>query len=459
MPLSPNVQGTTKLKISNAVKLNAESPIPFEYGGIAFSALNGAKYLPFFAPDDRFFQTLLEARLLSVTQNACIHTKRNYCLGSGWTINNLATSKKIDPLFEAWAACINNKNETLNNIFTKAFGSHFCFGNTPVEIVRGTAGGKRFIKIYVRSPLECRLSLPNTEDSCEQVIISKHFKEKGIWYGLGKGSSGAITIPIYNALNKKNSWLKDGSVERTMLWIKNEMDGYSYYGLPSSISGLSQQVLEYEITRYNLDNLDNNMKPGGVILLQGNVTQEEANRLGKSIIHQHSGKGKRGRWIVMASEQGIESSKVEQLSVQQEGSFNELDHSATEKILFANEWDSVLAGLQHSSSNAMGKGNSYFLSVFKAKYNTVIKPAQEFILEQMLKPILSIYDEWMNTKWSSYNFSLQTNIPITAIDGTDSIDGMTVNEVRSAVGLPPLEDKQKGNMLLIELRKSGGTNV
>lgn len=56
MPSTPNVQGTTKLKISNAVKLNAESPIPFEYGGIAFSALNGARYLPFLLQMIAFFK-------------------------------------------------------------------------------------------------------------------------------------------------------------------------------------------------------------------------------------------------------------------------------------------------------------------------------------------------------------------------------------------------------------------
>lgn len=441
-------------RVNNAVQLDANRPIPFEYGGDTFNAVEGHGYIPFFAPNDNFFKVLLEARLLSVTNDACISTKRDYTLGEGWYITNLPEKQKVDAALEAWAKTINNKAESLNKLVAKCAGNWYTFGNIFIEVVRGSAGGKKFVKAYVHSPLECRLGKPNSEDIPEYVLKSKRFKENGIWFG---STESAIKIPIYNPLFPEKCWLKDGNVERTMLHIKNEYEGYEYYGMPSNVASLPQQVQEYEMVRYNLDDLENNMNPGGLVVLAGNVSQEEANKLGKAIIKQHTGKGKRGRWIVTASEAGIDGSKIEQFNTQKEGSFIEADKRTQEKIILANQWDALLAGL--TDSGTMGKGNAYILNLFRLKYKTAIQPVQKVLIDEFINRLVAIADAWQGTKWGAYEFGLQTNTPLSILDSETTIDTWTVNEVREEAGLQPFpENDPRGKVLIGELKK-GKQNV
>src|SRR5690606_37581069 len=120
-------------------------------------------------------------------------------------------------------------------------------------------------------------------------------------------------IPLYRS-GDRGSWVKDGAVERTFIWLKNEVTGFDFYGLPGSIASLLFQVLEYEGGRFNLDNVENNMVVDAILTLAGNLSPTEAQRISRQIISQHTGKGKRGRVAVVASEEGIRDSHLQNLS-------------------------------------------------------------------------------------------------------------------------------------------------
>lgn len=443
-----------KPPISNAVQLDAENPIPLQYGSGAFTHFNGGMYVPFLGSDDNFFNTLFEASILSTTHNACVNTKRNYCVGNG-LIN---TDKAQDTMFEKFKKevliSVNNKNQSLNKICSKAFGNHFRMGNTFIELVRGAVGGKKFVKAYVHIPQECRLSFPNAEDICENVYISKRFNKlaKGVFTLTGKETDIKI-LPIYNAREPKKSWKMDENklVERTVIHIKNDIEGYDYYGVPSAIGSLQQQVIEGDSARYNIDNLDNNMNPSGMLVLQGSLTQAESNKIGLRIIKQHTGKGKRGRVVVVSSESGIENSNFFQYNTQKDGSYIELDRRVEEKIITANEWDALLAGI---SSTGLGKGNSFLLSLFAIKNATVIKPAQNLIIDEFLTPFIKILDEHTGTKYSDIKLGLESSIPLSLLISDTTMDAWTIDEVRKLAGLEPCADTKKGEMLLGELKKS-----
>lgn len=437
---------TKKLSVSNAVQLDPSNPIPIEYNGEAFAPFSGGGYTPFIGNDDRFANTLLEARLLSLTCNACVTTKKDYAIGEGLTL--IDSNQKTDAEFEKFLKSCNNKNESLNTISEKAFDNFFTFGNCYLEIVRGSAGGKKFIKAYLRSQLECRLDVADEDDRHHEVIISKRFKNNGI-ISIGDDDR---RIKLFNPLFPSESWTKDvknKSIERTVIHIKNEVAGYESYGMPSNIASLPQQVQEYEMVRYNLDDLDNNMNPGGMLILKGNVSPEESTKIAKKIIQQHTGKGKRGRWVVISSEEGIDDGSVHQFNTQKEGSFLEMDRRVEEKIIFANGWDALLAGL--SSGSSLGKGNNYILNLFKIKYKTVIEPVQRKVFQEMIAPLFTICDAWMGTKWSDYQLQFLTNTPLSIIETDDTMNAWTINEVREEAGLPPLNDN-RGDMLFSDFK-------
>ena len=100
---------------SNVASLDVKNPIPFEPTGVSsafhFTARN-KKYLPFLAPKDNFFQLLLEAKLLSPTNNSCVNSKTNFCVGNGiYTKDN-----KENKDFSEFIKKVNKKGESLNKV-------------------------------------------------------------------------------------------------------------------------------------------------------------------------------------------------------------------------------------------------------------------------------------------------------------------------------------------------------
>lgn len=422
-------KGATKkpnVRVSAEVRLDPKNPIPLELGNIPFYAINGAKYIPFLDRKDIFFNTLLEARLQSTAQNACIVTKTNYSVGDGVYISNLPANQKPDKYWEEFFKYSNNKRQNFNRVYRLILENFLTFGNVPIEVVRGTVGNKKFLYVYIKNQLDCRLDWPDDYGDVNNMIISRYFRKKGF---LNLTEENCTKLPLYKAGpgSKKKYWYQDPkrkNIERTAIWLKNDIAGYDNYGLPSYIAALIFELLEYGGARFNLDNLENNMVVGGALILAGNLSQDEANRLGTKIIDQHTGAGKVGRIAVFASEEGIENSKFESFDTHKDGSYILQDDKAIQKIMLANEWDATLAGLSHS--NSLGKGNGYLNEVYQQKLKTVIKPLQRTILDGFISPLCEIADEWFGTSWSKYEIDVQ---PIKIVNDTTeantTVEGIT----------------------------------
>jgi hypothetical protein len=442
--------------VSNSAQIDAKNPIPFEYGGQSFAFRDTTKYIPFLHPDDNFAQTLLEARLLSTTQAACIDTKRDFCTGS---LVDTAGAE-FDSKITEWLQSLNLKNENARAITRAAFESHFQFGNTPIELVRFSVGGKKRFFIYVHNFLEWRLAAPDEDGIVREAVQSKLFLRRGIVSSIDYKTSR--TLPIYNPMESdRRNWLKVKGSERTLLWYKNAAAGYDHYGMPSSVSSLIYQVLEYKAARYNLDNFDNNMVIGGILALKGSLGQGEANRIGREIIKTHTGDGKRGRTAVVASEEGIEKSDFHEFNTTKDGSFKESDEIWSQKIIFANQWDAVLAGL--ISGNSIGKGAGFLSKIFEVKNNTVIRPAQEDLVEKVWTPIMKLAGDYMGFDSTKYTLGIKSNKGISAVSDIDITPAVKVNEAREAAGLP-LDESPNGEMYLGQLKQpatgsGGGNNV
>ena len=402
-----------KSRVTNKVTLDPRNPIPLELGNIPLSSVDGRRYIPFLSPKDNFFNTLLEARLQSTTQNACVVTKTNYTVGDGVVIRNLKDKQVADPQWLEFFKYSNNKRQGFNRVYRTIVETFLTFGNVPIEIVVGSAGKKKFLNIYVKNQLDCRLEWPDKNFEVNNLIVSRFFRKQG---SVTLTEENCTAIPLYKAGpgTKDKMWLEgkdaDGKptgVKRTAIWLKNDVAGYDYYGLPSYVSALINELQEYQGGRYNLDNLENNMTIGGMLILTGNLSEDEASKVSDTIINQHSGEGKRGRVAVVASEEGIDNSKYISYDTHKDGSFIELDDKAMQKIIFANEWDSVLAGLP--SGGGLGKGNGYLNEVYQQKLKTVIRPLHRLIHDSVIVPLCEIADAELGTKWSEYEIDVQTS--------------------------------------------------
>ena len=126
------------------------------------------------------------------------------------------------------------------------------------------------------------------------------------------------------------------------------------------------------------------------------------------------------------------------------------------KIINSNNWDETLYG-QHQSGGLGSNGFAYLSSIFDTKNKTVIEPAQETIMNDLISPFLEIYDAWCGTKWSEFDLGFRTVAP-TSFAGELLINRvLTKDEGREILGKPALEDKEKGSSFIDDSKTT--TNV
>ena len=441
----------SKGAVNNSVTLDAKNPLPIEFNSSIFTSLKGKRYVPFLNPTDNFAQLLTEAKLLSPTTLSCVSSKAQYCVGKGLMFKDVEVGKE-DPVFKAWAANVNRKQQSLNDIIKGAFDARFSTGNPFIQVVRGKVGGKKFVRLYLRNTMDCRLSYPDDDDICNSVYISKYFRKLGIW---GLNLTKTEEIPIYSPNMFDNPWARDEKGnEHTIFHLKNEVSGYDYYGMPSNIASLPQQILEYKNARYNLDNFENNLVIGGVMVVKGAMTDDEAKKVGKDIIYQHTGDGKRGRWVILSSESGLgDGVQIEEFTKQEEGSFIETDKHNAEKLFMSNQWNKLLIG--GSEQKSIGQGNSaYIRSVFDIANSTVITPEQETMIEKFINPLFQICDEWMGTDWSKQEVGFRVLQPVSFLGDINVNSIITVDEGREIIGKDKIGG-EKGDAIIAPSPKPG----
>ena len=443
-----DVKGETKFTVNNRVEIDPHDPIPIYYGGNVFRVVLGKRYIPFLAGKDNLPNLLLEARLSSVTQDRCIKNIVRAVIGNGISIKGIEPDK-INPDFAKWMKSVNNDNDTFDAFLSNALDGERAFGNQFIELVRGKFGKLKYLKAYNKNLLFCRLNEPDDYSNPTAVIQSKLLAKQGY---LPKQYQ-PLSVPLYsnNILDQKNCWVKvkgaDG--EHTMLHFMNKMSGVEYYGLPDSISGLRYQVLEGKAAQYNLDNLDNNMVLGGMLIFKASMTKEEAEAQAKEILMTHVGEGKTGRIAVISSETGLDAVDFKNFETSKDGSFIESDKMYEKKIIGANGWNAVLISV-NDAGKGLTSGGDYIRSIYDMIESMLLNPLRFKLINEVVKPIVSIWANWMEIpEVAEYEFEFLSSMPFSFLGELDPSTFMQVNEARSLGGLQP--DSTKEGLYIYEV--------
>jgi hypothetical protein len=443
-------EGTTTLRVLNSFadegQLSSKTQLPVDFGGEGLSTTKGYKYIPFFAPTDDLFRFLLEVRLLSPTQAGCISDKTFYSLGSGLEV-------KDQPFPPAFDKKINSDRETIDDICKVAFDSFYQDGNAFIEIVRTQVADKKYVQCYIHNNMDCRLETP-PEGSRRptHVIRSREFRKTGIHSWTDQKEIVRIPLWTEDPLATYDPWVKTkGGVERTMIHLKNRVNGVDFYGLPTNYSGLLNAILEYKDSRFNCDNFDNNMFIPGVLFVQGNLSEKEEKNLLQKTRSTHIGENKQQRVIVVSSEAGVSDTKFVPLQEKQEGHFITFDQHQEEKIIGANDWSRALRDMKQTGG--LGNGGDYVKNLFKMKFVSVIRPAQSIVLNNFVFPLMKIIDEFTGTKYYDLPWTFKPVTPA-SLDGMLDLNAvLTVDEGREELGREKLPDAEKGGLLIVEAKE------
>ena len=427
-------ESKTEYRPENSYDFNTEIGLPIDFSGRAFTSISNGGYFPFFAPKDNLFRKLLELRLLSPTQANCINDKTFYSVGAG-----LQVQDQVFP--EAFDKKINGKRQLIDDVLKGVFESFYQDGNDFIEVVRTEVAGEKYVHVYKHNNLDCRFAEPDEGCDPTHIIRSKEFRKDGIYRF--KKDDDPIKIPIWtdNPLNDSDVWMEDPNKPgtfRTILVVKNEVQGIDHYGLPSNFSGCMQAYLEYCVAHFNIDEFENNLFLAGVLTIMGQLSHVESKALLKDIRQSYSGKGKQRRIFTVSSEQGIGDTKFTPFTEKHEGHFVEFDRHNEGKIVSANGWSKELLDMHDKAG--LGKGGEYLAQLFKRKFHTTIIPVQQTVLNNFIFPLMQIIDEWKGTSFYDLPWTIKPVIPV-GLEGILDINSLlTVDEGRQEIGKGPIEN-------------------
>lgn len=433
------------LTVNNLIKLDPQNPIPIQYAGDSFAIVRGKKYIPFLGRDNNLPNLLLEARLTSPTQDACISSISSSVIGNGLSVLEIEEDK-IEPSFLEWMKCVNNDQDSFDDLLLGTIDGEREQGNQFIEVVKGGVGTKAFLKLYLHPFQYCRFAeLEKDQRVPSHVIISKMFAKRGHRIKIDDAQKVPLWSP--NKLDQATCWAKDENGNlRTMLHFKNEKKGIDYYGMPASISGLRYQVIEGKSAQYNIDNLENNMILGGMLMFKSAMTEAEALVNAEKIMLSHIGMGKTGRIAVISSESGLDDVRFEKYDTKNDGSYIELDKRIEKKLIACNNWHEVLIGL-NEGSGSLGNGNNYIRSIWYSKEASLLNPLRRKLTDKIVSPLIKIYAEVFNkAELLKYKFWFNSAMPFSFLGDVKPEQYVKVNEAREAAGLPQ-DDTMKDKYL------------
>lgn len=324
--------------------------VPDEKSDIELS-LTSDDYVAF-GSDNLFPQALIELMRNSSVHRGIINNKRIYSTGNGFTTE--------DKNVEQWIANVNANNESLKTVFGKLQMDHISFGNAYFEIV--TDSKRSFVNIYHKDASKFRISKD---------------KKFAIWhpdwsyYSSYKNQS--ISFPLYPQFGKQPG----SKFLHSMFHLKNYEPGSDVYGVPAYISGLNSAGIIYKTDKWNLSRLDNSFKPSGVLIVDADMSPEDAKNFEDKFDEKFTGEETQGKVMKIIREDAGQGTRFISLNDNYEGDWTLLHKQSESNIITAHNWYRSLSGIADNT----GFDTQRILNEYEVAKNTVILDQQNSVLD------------------------------------------------------------------------------
>ena len=308
--------------------------------------------------DDNLFPcalALLSRR--SATHRRIINDKADYISGKGF-----AFDPGVPELGEL-AGCVNGTGESLRQLLNKLAFDKALFGNAFAEVVTDGRGG--FLSLFHQDASRCRVAKDR-----RHVLLHHdwaHYR-----------ASEAVRLPLWPDFGEA----ADGTL-RSVIHYKDYEPLFENYGVPPYIAGLNVSAIAYKTDRWNISRLDNSFQLSGVMVLDGEVDNEqEAYRIVKAAEKRFAGKPGQVMFMVKNTDES-DHSKFVPIESANEGDWKLLHEQATSDIVVAHSWFRSLSGLDYST----GFSAERILHEYEIALNTLILGEQQELLEPVRRLI------------------------------------------------------------------------
>jgi hypothetical protein len=385
-----------------------------------------SKWLLFFKGSNNvYINDLAKRKRRSPTHSAVLKSKLVFTAGLGIIYRQNGEVIKLNDKQKKYVDNINANGETLYEVYKKVQGDFIDFGNAYPQVVKE---GQRS-NIFHSDATTVRIS-----KNKETAYISN------FWRDIGNE----------DVFPRKDFEIKDidltGKESNYLVHIMNYEPEYNIYGVIDHTAALKDADIEYKISTFNLDKLDNGFFPSVMIQMYGDPpdgkTPEE---YAESIATNFTGEGKSRKFLLQLLEQGVDGAEIHEFEGAAEGEFRELKQLAKESIIEAHRWHPALMML------TPGKlaNSSDIRTAYEMVKNTVIPDYRI--------PVLKVFENILNDTelFTDIELSIKPVVPVSAADEIDVGKIWTVDEQREETGKLPFDDKAIGESLL----KGGNVNI
>jgi len=313
------------------------------------------EYIPF-GSDNLYPQALATIYRKSVTLRSLINSKVTFIVSGGFTID--------DNNVKAWGIIDspNNKEESLNDVFENYSTDRYFSGNSYLEIV--TNHKKNFVNLFHIQSVKCRL----TKDK-KGVMIHPN------WQKYKKGDKLSKTIALYP------KFTADGGLRRSIVHVKDYEPDFDNYGIPAFIAALDSAAIGYKTNKWNVSRLDNSFQSSGVLVIDGQMTDEDAGALKTEFKKEMLGEGNQGKVLMIIKKLGGEGTEYTPINSNSEGDWIELHNQSNDDLVLANGWKKSLAGITESSGFDVDR----ILNDYQILKNTFILKEQNRFIKLLTK--------------------------------------------------------------------------
>lgn len=406
--------------------------------------------IPFMDCGDATLKIIRQLSELSPTQAACINSKMGYSLSGGLGLRRRddvlkRQNNKEQPISDAEHNRYHDFLRTNINLRTlakkinKAGRNYATYGNMVVEVVLSQIGRIRGASINVYDADMFRLRLPKSAGfqpnqaykgegvqpaiNLSQLGIQTAFiSERWDFDFVSRNAHRVVEYPVYSPQKFDEQPIfapyTDGTY-RCLIHITDDAIDRQYYGLPSAISGIYYQFMEFQCGKYATRGYENQWLPAFFMEIEevpqimdgkdNNDVIKEFVQYSRNVFTNSSDEQKIPGLIRTRAPEATPATVVQFDTRPDKGFHPEMAKLASDEILKANQWHSSLIEKRVGSIG----NNSEFGDLARITDATVIRPLQENILLPFRIAITTIED------WIGYNNAEDLEIDLKSVFETD----------------------------------------
>lgn len=329
--------------------------------------VRGKEYM-YYGAKNLFPEEILELYETSAMHHSCVLAIKDGILG-----------EDIELVGDEY---INQKGETINDIFEKITLDYVLFNSYALNIIWNKAGD-RIAEIYHLPVDKLRSGIPDEEDQITEYFYS------GDWTNLRK-------YP-YQAYRSFDITDNKGDNANQVFYHKEYTPGSLVYSLPSYVASIQDIELDARVSRLHNSNVENGLAPSLFLQFNNGIpTPEEQRNIYNDINDTFSSEVNAGRFFLNFADGADRGLTVTPVDAANDDYYIQLEQRITSRILTAHRITSPLLLGVHQQGTGFSSNAEEIRTAYAHFESTVCAP--------MRKKILTSYGYIL--KLAGYNVSL-----------------------------------------------------